>query len=286
MEEEIRAIPSLMSFFSLSAPMEMVPVKEGISNHNYRVKAAEGEFIVKFLIHQSVEQVENDIAIQRQLQRGGIEAPVYLQSEGGAYIYQIGNLKAVSSRKIEGITPRNVSPQLAEAFGRTLARFHHCVTHLPHPNVRGLLNPAVSDIQSDVFAQVLPRGVIHGDFHPGNVLVDSHQNTITAILDFEDAGENLFLVDLAVTILGVCFAADDGTMNAALVQAAINGYQSIRALTHAEQTWFPLAVQYAADTWIKWFTDRGYERYAAQHQERLHRFREIDVARLFASSNG
>ena len=50
----------------------------------------------------------------------------------------------------------------------------------------------------------LPGGVIHGDFHENNVLVESEAiPRVIAVMDFEEAEENLLLVDVARTLLSV-----------------------------------------------------------------------------------
>lgn len=281
-EREAAAIPTVMSCFSLAVPTEISPVKEGISNHNYLAKTADGEYIVKFLIHQDVEDVENDVAVQNQLRQGSITTPVYLQQRDGAYLFRDGDLKAVVSRKIAGSIPRQANPPLAQEFGRMLAVFHTCVTRLPHPRDRGLMNPGVSGIPSDIFSQALPKGVIHGDFHLGNALLCPRDpNRLAAMLDFEEAGENLFLVDLAVTTMGVCFSGGDNAADPRLVQALMRGYQRIRTLTDTEKSLFPEAVQYAAEAWIKWFSEQGYQRYAEDHRGRLNRFRKCDLSQLY-----
>jgi homoserine kinase type II len=278
--QEVAVIPNILSYFSLGTPREIVPIKEGISNDSYLVSSNEHEYIVKFLINQTSERIENDVAIQQQLQRGNIHSPTYLQDKAGNYVYKDGDIKAVISPKIEGVTPRIANPLLAHDFGRVLASFHQYVTEIPHSNDKGLLNPEVSGVQSDIFSQPLPKGIVHGDFHLGNALVfPRNSDSIVAMLDFEEAGENLYVVDLALTVMSVC-CSNENTFEPALVEAAIRGYQSIRKLTWDEKSMFALAIEYAAQTWIKWFTAHGYQRYAQKHQDRLHSFKKSDFSRL------
>ncbi|OGM21912.1 hypothetical protein A2714_04615 [Candidatus Woesebacteria bacterium RIFCSPHIGHO2_01_FULL_38_9] len=273
---EVDSIPEIISFFGLSAPLTIYPIGDGVANHNYAVRTVQGEFVVKFLVAQSVESIENDIAIQKQLNEAGISTPEYLQSEQDMYIFNAHNLIAVVSQKIDGVIPREVNIKLANDFGRKLATFHENVVQLPHPNKKGLMNPAVSGINSSIFSLSLPKGIIHGDFHLGNVLVDQvSQDQIVAVLDFEEAGENLFVVDLAVTVMGVCSSTDGYAVDIDLIQKVIKGYNSTRNLSDLEKTHFTEAVRYSAETWIKWFKENNYEKYAEKHKKRLESFTEL-----------
>ena len=106
----------------------------------------------------------------------------------------------------------------------------------------------------------------------GNTLVNSEQDKVIAILDFEEAAENLLLVDLAVTIMAICTATNDYALDDDLIRETIRGYESHRRLCKTEQDLLPEAVNYAAKTWIKWFEDNNYARYAQKHQARLSSF--------------
>ena len=125
-----------------------------------------------------------------------------------------------------------------------------------------------------MIGQPLPRGIIHGDLHAGNVLVDrSNRARVIAILDFEEAGENLYLIDLALTLMAEGAPWDADSMDPDLLRAVKQGYESIRPLTEAEKSWLPVAIRYASEAWINWFEANGYERYARQHRRRYDRIR-------------
>jgi Ser/Thr protein kinase RdoA (MazF antagonist) len=272
MSQETKMIPQILSFFDLGQPVKISPIKQGISNHNYFVETAEDVFVVKFLVGQTAVNIENDIAIQKQLASLNMATPSYLYSTSGNYVYKKQGLQAVISRKIEGIVPTKINLKLAFEFGQKLSLFHRAVTKLPHPNANSLMNPKVSGVPSVIFSHDLPRGIIHGDFHLGNALVSSAQNRVIAILDFEEAAENLFLVDLAVTIMAICTSTNDDVLDYGLMKETIRGYQSHRKLCKLEQGLLPEGINYAAKTWIKWFEDNNYVAYAQKHRVRLNSF--------------
>ena len=269
MTEEKRMIPQVLAFFDLGQPVKISLIKQGISNHNYFVETAEDVFVVKYLVGQTAVTIENDVAIQQQLLNQNITTPQYLRSTNNTYIYKNEGLQAVISKRIPGIVPNQMNLKLAFEFGHKLSVFHTAVTKLPHPNLKSLMNPKVSGIHSVIFAHDLPKGIIHGDFHLGNALVSSDQDKVIAILDFEEAAENLYLIDLAVTIMAIGTATNDDILDTGLIQETIRGYQSRRKLCQAERELLPEAIQYAANTWIKWFEDNKFERYAQKHRARL-----------------
>ena len=275
---EITLIPEILSFFGFDPPEIIAPVTLGISNHNYVVTTQQDEFVVKFLINQPVETVENDVAIQKSLANAGIGTPEYLSNGDGIYLFVRELHHAVVSRRIHGVVPKMITLHLAREFGRMLASFHMAVRYLPQPNTGGLMNPGTSGIKSPLFSQVLPKGIIHGDFHAGNALVDlATQERIVAICDFEEVGENVYIVDLAVTVMGVC-SSDENVMDIALIRALIQGYETLRPLSAQEHTYFSEALKYAAQTWIQWFLANGYEKHARNHQKQLETVMPIDLS--------
>ena len=99
-----------------------------------------------------------------------------------------------------------------------------------------------------------------------------NQDQVIAILDFEETSENLFLIDLALTIMAICVSTNEHVIDMKLVRETIYGYQSIRSLSKAEKDLLPEAINYSAKAWIKWFRDNHYEKYAKKHEDRLKSF--------------
>ncbi len=276
-KSDLKNINNITSFFDIGLAVKITAITEGIGNHNYLITTSKGDYVVKFLKTQKPLGIENDVAIQNQLAGMGIKTSVYLKNKHDQYIYTNKGVNVVVSKMIDGVTPRYASKGLAFVIGQTLAVFHTCVTKLPH-HLKGWMNSDVLDIHSEerkpLFVKSLPKGVTHGDLHLGNVLVDPKKpDDIHAILDFEEAGEDVFIVDLARSILGVCYSKDGNSLTAELVEAEINGYELVRKLNGDERILLPQAVTHAADTCIRWFIDNGYDRYVESHRRRARSFR-------------
>ncbi len=279
-EIEADSIPEVLSFFGVGSSEAITPINNGLANHNYLVGADHGDFVVKFLVTQAPENIASDVAIQQQLRQAGVGSPHYLRSRNGEYLYRChNNINAVISEKIDGVTPRQMSADLVSDIGRHLALFHTSVVACPNPNEAGLLNPGMSGVNTEwaraLLDQPLPRGIIHGDLHSGNVLVDPLQrDRVIAILDFEEAGENLYIIDLAVMLMAVSSATGEEAIEPELMRAAKQGYERVRRLTDQEVVWLPRAISYTSEAWITWFMANGFGEYARQHQRRYDSFRE------------
>lgn len=276
-KSELKNINNITSFFDIGLVRKITAITEGIGNHNYLITTSQGDYVVKFLKTQKPLGIENDVAIQNQLAGAGIKTSIYLKNKHGQYIYANKGVNVVVSKMIDGVTPRYASKELAFAIGRTLAVFHKHVTTFPNL-LKGWMNPDVIDIHSEeakiLFAKSLPRGITHGDMHLGNVLVSpKRSDDIHAILDFEEAGYDLFVVDLARSILGVCYSKDENSLAPELVKAEISGYESVRKLHEDEKKLMPQAVKYVTDACIKWFKENGYERYIEKHRRRASSFK-------------
>ncbi len=79
-------------------------------------------------------------------------------------------------------------------------------------------------------AAALPSGVIHGDLMPGKVRWRGGQ---PIVVDFEQAGCGRFAYDLAVALLGWCFAAGD--LDEARARALLGGYGAVRPVAPEER---------------------------------------------------
>ena len=100
----------------------------------------------------------------------------------------------------------------------------------------------------------LPRGIIHADLFPDNVLMDG--DTVTGLIDFYFACTDLLAFDLAVTHAAWCFDAKGENFDAAVSASLIAGYESVRPLLPAERAALPLLARGAA---MRFLATRAYD---------------------------
>jgi len=81
----------------------------------------------------------------------------------------------------------------------------------------------------------LPRGIIHGDLFPDNVI--GYNNRAISILDFEEVCNDILAFDLVMTFVG--FGWKNGEPITERWNAILDGYQSIRILSEEEISALP-----------------------------------------------
>jgi Ser/Thr protein kinase RdoA (MazF antagonist) len=76
----------------------------------------------------------------------------------------------------------------------------------------------------------LPRGIIHGDLFPDNIL--GTNDNVNSILDFEEVCYDILAFDLVMTFVGCGW--ENGEPVVERWEALLDGYQSVRMLSHEE----------------------------------------------------
>jgi homoserine kinase type II len=112
-----------------------------------------------------------------------------------------------------------------------------------HPDLGAILAKELGFLASH-WPQDLPRGVIHADLFPDNVLMRGAQ--VTGLIDFYFACNDFVAYDVAVTHAAWCFSGDGARFDPALSQALLAGYEAVRPLSAEERAALPVLARGAA----------------------------------------
>lgn len=300
---DLSTIEAVLANFGLGAVKSIAPTQLGMADHSFHVTTAGGSrYVVKFLAHQLPSLLINELAIQQQLQAHGIVTPRYIRSPGGDYVYRSAaapELVAVISAAIGGVHPKTVSRGLAYAMGTMLAQYHAAVRSLPVVHTGWLNRNAVAHAAAEtensavkeaalaliapgklLFESDLPYGIIHGDFHIGNLLVTSRTSAkIAAMLDFEEAEENLLLLDIAFGLFGSHSLTYTARRTHTVLHAFLDGYESVRPLEPQERSNLTAAVCYVAGACSLWMYAHGYAANAVRNLAIADALGKIDLSR-------
>lgn len=285
-------VDSILTNFNLPKSIKITTLG-GWANQNILVKTVDfNEYVIKILVLQKEELITNDVFIQKQLNDIDIKAPKYIRGNNGKYLFQDNNIKAVVSNKINGTHITKLTPEFCYEIGKILAVFQKSIKSIPNKNIGWLnkknaqnsllINDNLNFIQFAkklihesffIFNENLPTGIIHGDLHEENVLVNSEKiPTIISIMDFEETENNILIIDLARTILSVSRNNKGTGLLKEKAKNVVSGYESIRTLEKREKELLLNTLQYVIGVEAIWLYKHGFINEAKEHVQRADNF--------------
>jgi homoserine kinase type II len=248
-------------------PIRFRPVEKGTVNSNFRVETDGGVVFLRVNEGKREADVRYEGALLWHLGALRFPTPQPLRTaDGAAWVA----LELAGARRFVTVFPWTAGHELDEAaltpahatrLGEALARLHLAAASFPERRAgiytfehiarrvegfraRAVELPAIGEVLPILDEEIAflaaartppsgppPSGVIHGDLFPDNVLW--HDDTIAAVLDFEQASDGRFVYDLAVTLLAWCWR--DGRLAEPLAWALCAGYQRVRPLDLGER---------------------------------------------------
>jgi homoserine kinase type II len=170
---------------------------------------------------------------------------------------------------LEGIWPRKPNAAHCAGVGQVLAKMHLAgrdfgmsranalsvsgwrplfaaaaprADELQH-GLRDFIAAELDALESGIWPEHLPNGVIHADLFPDNVFFLADK--LSGVIDFTFACNDILAYDIAITLNAWCFEADH-SFNVTKARAFLNAYGRERKLSDAEQDALPLLARGAA----------------------------------------
>lgn len=229
-------------------------LKKGVINKMYKIRAVHGAYILRMYTSKNAQEVSFEIALLKHIR--GLPVPRIIQS-GDQDIVYLNSLPAVIYKFIEGAQARKLNKEQREDIGVFLAQFHKKGKHFRHKGRRpriysfsrakrtllerevtkkfsgALLNRFFSiarDVSHFAPNDRLPRGPIHVDIKPENVLFSNGK--LSGVIDFDNAYIGPFLLDLAKSM--AWFGLEKKRFDIQQAFDIYAGYISVRSLTSQE----------------------------------------------------
>jgi len=243
-------------------------VPSGCDSTHYLLETVKGKFFLKVDGTKSESEVKREIDLLIFLRKHGFPCPEPVADRKGRHYREWAGKCVSLYRYIDGhgLTRKHIAAQLENA-GRTLATLHG-IGKAYKKGVESRFNfERVADLYADVRARLpgyfknvtrtlddeadylqhyleakLPKGIIHGDLYPDNLLFKGQK--IVGVLDFEAAGRGKFIYDMATAVNALCF--DGNSYHLPLFEAFVSGYESLRTLALAEWDAFPNELRFSA----------------------------------------
>ena len=263
-------LAELVAHYAVGALRSAKGIAEGVSNSNWLIETAGGRFILTiYETRTDREGLPFFLGLLDHLAEKGGPVPRVIHDRDGAAFRRIHDKPAALIEYLPGVAPDRPDPSQAHAVGAALARLHRDAVDfdltrrntmdLPEwrrllagcgtdgldridPALSALVEPELAALERD-WPSGLPRGIIHADLFPDNVLMLGDE--VTGMIDFYFACEDLLAYDFAITHAAWAFDRDGG-FRPEIAAALAQGYQSQREFARAEKNALPMLGRGAA----------------------------------------
>lgn len=269
-EVPAEALVRFLGRYETGALLSAKGIAEGVSNSNFLVETASDRFILT-LYERRIDFAELPwfIALMEHLADAGLPVPRPIRDRSGQALQQLEGKAACLIQYLPGVSVSRPTAAQARAAGAALARLHLAGADFRQTRENGLgprwwqataheLAPRLDEIEPGLAAFVearlaailaawpthLPRGTIHADLFPDNVLMLGDQ--VTGLIDFYFACTGFYAYDLAVLHAAWAFPPAGTAPLSAHDAALFEGYEAVRPLLPAECAAFPLLAQGAS----------------------------------------
>jgi homoserine kinase type II len=269
-EVPAEALEAYLSRYETGALVSAKGIAEGVSNSNFLIETETARYILTLYERRiDLSDLPWFIDLMEHLANAGQPVPRPIRDRSGAAIQQLVGKTACLIQYLPGVSVSVPTAAQARAAGAALAHLHlaGATYTVERPNALGLmhwqasaaeLGAGLDSIEPGLAGTVagrldalaaswpadLPRGTIHADLFPDNVLMLGE--TVTGLIDFYFACTDLYAYDLAVLHAAWAFPRDGRAPLMAHARALFEGYETVRPLSDAERAAFPLLGQGAA----------------------------------------
>lgn len=243
------------------------------------VETSAGKFLIKTYKCDPVvlDALRFQHRLSDHLDRNGIPVARIQRGKDGKSIVEFESW-ALELQQFVDAEPMEVSAETLAVSAAALGRFHHVCREFPRPP-RDTRMWRFSEVPRTAFAKLFEvakqqgseaeateccnkialflhtagaelnwearnrfeTGLIHGDWHGGNLLF--RETDLAAVVDLEFAGDGCFLEDMSYAISNLCIRTTNKPERLLKrVNILLDNYQTFRALSHHEQVALPYAV--------------------------------------------
>jgi len=258
---------------------------EGVTNSNYRLTSSSGNFILT--VYEQLDELTLNTLhrLQNHLHKHGLHCARVIKNNQGNTFSKLQDKPVALLEQLDGSIAYPISNQLCQQVGLTLARIHlsPAMDDFDRPNPRGfdwlfatarsLINDLPAEDQAILQQELeflsrfsslaLPAGSIHADLFPDNVLV--RDNSISGIIDFDFACNEVYLFDICVAINAWC-NKNRGELDRIRMRDLLSAYSSLRPLNQEENLALPMMLRATA---LRFWLSRLYDHHYVEKKESI-----------------
>ena len=272
-------LASFLSAYDIGDFLSFEGIAEGVENSNYLLRTAKANYILTLYEKRvAASDLPFFIELMTHLASKGMDCPLPVLDCKGKILQELMGKPSAVFSFLNGKSCQFPNHKKCKALGSCLAELHLNAKGLKHTRKNALgpqswqplldsvgqranqISPSMEQLTQDrlssilaAWPQDLPRGIIHADLFPNNVLFDG--DNLTGVIDFYFACEDILAYDISICLNSWCFEAD-GSFNLTKSRSLIHGYQTVRKLSDAEITAIPVL---AAGSAMRFFLTRLYD---------------------------
>jgi homoserine kinase type II len=272
-----RALATFLALYDLPPATTFKGIAEGVENTNYFVETAGRRYILT-LYEKRVDRADLPyfLSLMEHVAEKGVPAAMPVTDRSGAALQVLAGRPAALISFLDGVSPQSPTIPQARSAGEAMAMLHEATTDFggTRPNALGpaawsglagsvgdgfdRIAPGLREETGQVIAALvadwptdLPRGTIHADLFPDNVLFDGA--TVSGLIDFYFACTDFLAYDIAVAMNAW---TPEGSLEPAHAEAFLGGYEQRRRLAAEERAALPLLLAGSA---MRFFLTRAYD---------------------------
>ena len=236
----------------LSDLVNLEKLPGGWANSNYKLSLNDNtKRVLKIWDGQTLDEVDHLLSITTYLSDNGVPTPSPIPFSNGEFMVVKNGLAWTLLPFVEGAW---LEPNASSLYslGRIQASLHLIIPPVNLKEKFSMGNSLFDKLfsiadernewsdflhmlksESTILKQNIgepPRGIIHGDLFPDNIL--GTNDNINSILDFEEVCYDILAFDLVMTFVGCGW--ENGEPVVERWEALLDGYQSVRMLSHEE----------------------------------------------------
>ena len=258
-------LEQFLTEYSIGELVEYEGISAGIENTNYFVTTTQGQYVLTLFEALSMDELPYFLDMTAHLADKGIPCPHPIPDNNNHYLRKLNGKPAAFVTRLKGINVINPNIEQVIALGSQLGCMHVAGQGFKQSrdNARGLkwwvetskkVSSKLSDdelkmLENEIEFQKLhdrsdlPTGIIHADMFRDNVMFTD--NTLTGIIDFYYACNDVLLYDIAVTVNDWC-STEDGSLDEEKTIAFVRAYHEKRPLSEQEHSMWPVMLRAGA----------------------------------------
>ncbi|MBT6204851.1 MAG: homoserine kinase [Alphaproteobacteria bacterium] len=255
--------------YDLGGLLSLKGIAEGVENSNYFVMTDAGPHILTLYEKRvNADDLPFFLGLMDHLAQRGVPCPTPIKDRNGTALKELNGRPAVLISFLNGVSPRRATVEHCAGVGRAMADLHlkgadFSIRRENSLSVAGWrelalgchgqadeIEPGLCDeiaaeiaLMETCWPHDLPAGVIHADLFCDNVFFEG--NTLSGLIDFYFACNDLFAYDVAIALNAWCFESAK-EFNVTKARALLHAYRQVRPFEAAEIEALPLLARGAA----------------------------------------